>query len=249
VGSHHWRLKAEDSMDIKLIAVGSRPWELWTKQWGLSFLIGDNILFDTFANSRVLFKRAKRANVDLEKIQTVVISHDHWDHVGGLWKLLERRQGMDVYLPSSARDGVKSKIRTAGGHVLDGSGVKTLRPDIFVTDEFMGKFDGKAIPEQALVLKSDKGVSVIAGCSHPNILTIVRNVKQVFDAPVYGVVGGFHLMSSSLDDVHECASALKDEGIGLIAPTHCTGWRAERAFKEVFGESCVFLREGQLLSL
>ncbi len=201
-------------MNIKLIAVGSRPWELWTKQWGLSFLIDDHLLFDTFANPRALFKRAKRANVDLGKIQTVVISHDHWDHVNGLWKLLEQRQGMDVYLPSSANAEVKARILAAGSRVLDGAGAKTLKPDIFVTNEFIGEFDGKPMPEQALVLKTDKGLNLIVGCSHPNILTIVRSVKQTFNMPVCGVVGGLHLMNAPTNDIHNCANALKNESSG-----------------------------------
>jgi len=236
-------------MDIKLIAVGSRPWELWTKQWGLSFLIDNSFLFDTFANSRALFKRAKRANVDLGKIQTVVISHDHWDHVDGLWKLLEQRQGMDVYLPSSANAEVKARILAAGSRVLDGAGAKTLKPDIFVTNEFIGEFEGEPMPEQALVLKTDKGLNLIVGCSHPNILTIVRSVKQTFNTPVHGVFGGLHLMDTSSPDVYNCANALKNEGVCLVAPIHCTGWRAERIFKKVFGKGYVSLREGQTLSI
>ncbi len=236
-------------MDIKLIAVGSRPWELWTKQWGLSFLIDNSLLFDTFANSRALFKRARRANVDLGKIQTVVISHDHWDHVGGLWKLLEQRKGMDVYLPSSAKKDVKDRILAAGSRVLDGDGAKTLRSDIIITNEFIGEFEGNPMPEQALVLKTDKGLNLIVGCSHPNILTIVRSVKQAFNAPVYGVFGGLHLMATSPAEVYKCANALKNEGVRQVAPIHCTGWKAERIFKKVFNNGYISLREGQTLSI
>jgi len=234
-------------MNIKLIASGSRPWERWTRHWGLSFLIDDSILFDTFANYCVLSKKLRRANVDLASIQAVVISHEHWDHIGGLWRLLEQRQGLEVYLPAHAQEGIKTRVRSYGGKVIDASGVKTLKTDVYVTDEIMENSNCKTVPEQVLVLKSSKGLVVIVGCSHPGILAIVQKAKQIFYMPVYGVVGGFHLMHTSLNDVRLCANKLKEEGVIMVAPTHCTGWRAKRVFKDVFRRGFVSLREGQLL--
>ena len=65
-------------MNIKLIAEGSRPWELWIRRWGVSFLIDDTILFDSFSSFEVLSKKLLKSNVDIGNIQAVVISHDHW---------------------------------------------------------------------------------------------------------------------------------------------------------------------------
>ena len=80
-------------------------------------------------------------------------------------------------------------------------------------------------------------------------MTIVKEVKQAFGAPVYGVISGFHLRYSSMADVRLCANTLKEEGVGMVVPLHCTGWRAERIFKDVYREGFVCLREGQTLSL
>lgn len=235
-------------MDIKLIASGSQFWELWVKYWGLSLLIDDAILFDTFANYHVLAKKMRRAKVDISKIQSVVISHDHWDHIGGLWGFLEERRGLDVYLPLQAKESVKNRIRAAGGKVIEKYGSKEVKAGVFVTDEIMGDFDGKSISEQSIVIKSDKGLVVIVGCSHPGILEIVERAKQIFNLPVYGVIGGFHLMHSKAEDIRVIAKKLKNEGVEMVAPTHCAGWRAERIFKNVFHRGFVALCEGQRLT-
>lgn len=236
-------------MEIKLILSGSRPWELWTKYWGLSYLVDGNILFDTFANFPALLRKAKRAGADLEKIDTVVISHEHWDHIGGLWSFLERKKGVTVYLPPHAKEEIKAKIRTAGGNVVDGSGIKTLKPNIYVSDEIVGVFDNVPMPEHSLVLKTPKGLVLVVGCSHPGILPMVEKAEKLFQTAVYGVVGGLHLMNSSTKEAYRCANELKGKGLGLVAPTHCTGRHAERAFKNIFGDRYVALNDGQSLSV
>lgn len=234
-------------MEIKLIVSGSRPWELWCKHWGLSFLIDGTILFDTFANYSSLAKGAKRANIDLSRIQTVVISHDHWDHVDGLWQLIRNREGIDVYFPTHAAEEVKTNTTSAGSRVIDELKTKAIKANIFVTEEMMGNFDGEMLAEQSIVVKTDKGLSVIVGCSHPGIVSMIKKIKKDFNSPIYAVVGGLHLMDSSIQEIVKCANDLKSEGVSLVAPIHCTGWRAERVFKKIFHENYVPLRDGQTL--
>jgi len=53
---------------------------------GLSYLIeynGKKILFDT-GHSDVFLKNAKQLNINLDEVETVVLSHGHWDHGNGL---------------------------------------------------------------------------------------------------------------------------------------------------------------------
>lgn len=240
--------KAAD-MDVKLLAVGSRPWELWLGYWGLSYLVDGTILFDTFANYRVLERKLRRSQVDPSAIQSVVLSHDHWDHTGGLWAFLEKRPGIDVYLPATAKDAVKRRVVAAGGNLIDTPGIKTLKENILLSDEMIGTFNGKSVAEQFILIKAEKGLVVLVGCSHPGIVAIIRKAKETFSAPIYGVVGGLHLMHAKTDEIYACANELKNEGIRMVAPTHCTGRKAEMIFQGVFGKGFVSIRESGRLTL
>ncbi|MFA5101478.1 MAG: MBL fold metallo-hydrolase, partial [Candidatus Omnitrophota bacterium] len=59
--------------------------------WGVSFLIDDTILFDTGEKGESLLENMRSLGVDINKIEAVVLSHDHWDHTGGLWDLLKMK--------------------------------------------------------------------------------------------------------------------------------------------------------------
>jgi len=59
-------------------------------EWGFGALVeadGHRILFDTGAHTDVVLKNARSLGVDLSTVPDVVLSHNHWDHVGGLLTL------------------------------------------------------------------------------------------------------------------------------------------------------------------
>lgn len=61
-----------------------------TGEWGFSALVeadGQRILFDTGAKRRTVLANAEALGVDLLTVPTVVLSHHHDDHVGGLLTL------------------------------------------------------------------------------------------------------------------------------------------------------------------
>jgi 7,8-dihydropterin-6-yl-methyl-4-(beta-D-ribofuranosyl)aminobenzene 5'-phosphate synthase len=56
-------------------------------EWGFAAVIeadGHTVLFDTGARPDTVLKNAGELGIDLSKIDTVVLSHNHWDHTGGL---------------------------------------------------------------------------------------------------------------------------------------------------------------------
>lgn len=238
-------------MKLQVLALGSRPWQAWRKYWGLSILIDDAVLFDTFASFDVLSRKLKTARVDVASIEKVVISHDHWDHAGGLDGLLAQRgKGAQVYLPSPASVSRKQQVVASGALVTEGvTEPVEIAPQLFLLPTMMGEHRGKTVPEQALIAQTEQGCVMIVGCAHPGIVAMVRHAKQVLGQPVSGVIGGLHLMSSSKDVIATCAQELRDEGITMISPTHCTGWRAERMLKRAFGRGYLPLQEKMTTTL
>ncbi|NLX53135.1 MAG: MBL fold metallo-hydrolase [Deltaproteobacteria bacterium] len=59
--------------------------------WGFACLIAledKNILFDTGSDGPVLRHNMEKLEIDPESIDLLMISHQHWDHVGGVYEIL-----------------------------------------------------------------------------------------------------------------------------------------------------------------
>jgi 7,8-dihydropterin-6-yl-methyl-4-(beta-D-ribofuranosyl)aminobenzene 5'-phosphate synthase len=79
------------------------------KDWGYAALVevaGKRILFDTGDDSDILAHNAKAAGVDLTKLDFVVMSHRHGDHIGGLSYLLSVNPKVKIYAPKDGFGGV-----------------------------------------------------------------------------------------------------------------------------------------------
>ena len=71
-----------------------------------------------------------------------------------------------------------------------------------------------------------KGLVVFAGCSHPGIVNICRNaIKLGGGAPLYAVIGGFHLADGDATKLQNSIDGLKALNPHVLMPGHCTGWR------------------------
>src|SRR5579864_789200 len=72
------------------------------KDWGYAALVeygGKRILFDTGNNPQILAQNVKTKGVDLTKLDFVVMSHRHGDHMGGLTYLLKVNPTVKIYAP------------------------------------------------------------------------------------------------------------------------------------------------------
>ena len=77
---------------LSTMLVGDRE---GTGEWGFSALVeadGRRILVDTGAHPETVLQNARDLNIDLSDVQEVILTHNHWDHVGGLMTL--RREMM-----------------------------------------------------------------------------------------------------------------------------------------------------------
>ncbi len=92
--------------------------------------------------------------------------------------------------------------------------------------------DPQVIDDQALVVHlKDRGLVVLTGCGHAGVINIVRHAQRLTGvAALHALLGGFHLSGPAFEPViAPTIAALSDIAPHLIAPGHCTGWRAQHA--------------------
>ncbi len=218
--------------------------------WGLSFLINNSILFDTGEKGNWLIENMQKLKINLDTIEAVVISHDHWDHTGGLWDILKLKKGMKVYgCPYFSKE-FKDKIANMHGDLALADRFVEIANNIYITGEIPGAYNGKYMPEQAIVLKTKKGLTVITGCAHPGILKIIEKVKAKFPKePLSFVLGGFHLLDADKRAIELVGSNLQKKGVIKVGPTHCSGEAAEEILEKQFGRNFVPVKAGQIIEV
>ena len=236
-------------MKFRILAEGSTRWQRLIKHWGLSILIDEDILFDTFGKADYVLRQLGRSGDDIGKIKHVILSHDDWDHVGGLWRILERNHDMTVYICPHFSPAVKEKIRSHGARLIEVKGITNIRDNIYSSGELTGRRGESDIPEQYLAIKTDKGVVLLTGCAHPGIVEIVQHAEANFELDVSLLIGGFHLKDHMENDAHNIILKLKSLGVGRVVPFHCTGAVAQRLFKKEFKEDCIIPGEGRLIRI
>lgn len=227
---------------------------------GLSYVVDfdDRILFDTGQSS--LFQRnAAIMQVDLNKIDKVVLSHGHYDHGNGLNGLSNKTL---ICHPNVFSTRFSGKQRKYVGLNIDKKNaqnrfkiIETVDP-YWVTEKicFLGEIPRKIgfernatsfylkngtpdplIDDSALVINMKQGVFVISGCAHSGICNIIEHAKNVTgNDRVYGVIGGFHLKFNN-KQTQKTVEYLKKSNVKVVMPSHCTELSALSVFNSEFG--------------
>jgi len=81
-----------------------------------------------------------------------------------------------------------------------------------------------------------RGVSVLSACSHAGIVNACLGAQALFpDEPVDTVLGGYHLAGGLMEPrIDETVRDLQAIAPRIVAPGHCTGWRAKAALAAAF---------------
>lgn len=173
---------------------------------GFSALIDGHTLFDTGGNPAILLDNMKALNVQMDKIEHVIISHTDWDHIGGI-QILDLLGAVHVYLPYGTPESVKHTITSISPNV-------SISEILHLTDIGSNKFItptlGTEKKEISLAIDTMNGLVLVTGCAHPGLDVIMHELRDL--APIRAIIGGFH----DFDKLKTLA------GIEYIVPCHCT---------------------------
>jgi 7,8-dihydropterin-6-yl-methyl-4-(beta-D-ribofuranosyl)aminobenzene 5'-phosphate synthase len=88
--------------------------------------------------------------------------------------------------------------------------------------------------DSALVYKSPEGLVIITGCSHAGICNIVEYARKVCgDQRVVDIVGGFHLLNPSEEQLQKTIAYMKSLRPALVHACHCTDLSSKIALSGV----------------
>src|SRR5579863_1763494 len=203
------------------------------KDWGYAALVeygGKRILFDTGNNPDILAHNAQVKGIDLSKLDFVVMSHRHGDHMGGLAYLLKvnpavkiyaPKEGFGVYgadLPSSFYrkdaslppeqryyDGEPPEVMRFGS-AWPGANFQLVDKNTEITSDIhlialiSDKPGTLELRELSLAINTPEGMVIVVGCSHPGIDKIVEAASAI-NPRIHLVTGGLHLLVASDSEI------------------------------------------------
>lgn len=114
-------------------------------------------------------------------------------------------------------------------HLTRSADGKSWEPDPLIMDERFVSVHVKG-----------KGQFVFSACSHAGLINALTHARSVFPTiPLHGAMGGLHLSGINERVIPETVADLKKFGLKLLAPGHCTGWRAVSRLAQEFGDGLV----------
>lgn len=193
---------------------------------GLSFYIETDrhrLLLDSGATGAFI-QNAELLGVDLSRVDTLILSHGHYDHAGGIRAFAEVNPGAAIYAQTSVGEDFYHSLETgekyigidkeipalpqftgiSGDMEIDSelflfSGVKGTRYPSGSNLQLKRKTDRGMVQddfrhEQCLVITQKEKHILMSGCAHGGILNILDRYAEIFHSSPDVVISGFHMM-------------------------------------------------------
>ena len=166
---------------------------------------------------------------------------------------------------------VKAGYEDLGGEFVVHDGPHQLAPGIWLTGPIPrphpernwtpfekiraeGELLEDDIPEDlAMVIDTPKGLVVIVGCAHAGLVNTLESARTIVPGkPVHAVIGGFHLLNQTDEQVEWSGKMMKEFGVEFVIGAHCTGINAVAGLREASGltrESSVVGSVGTVFTL
>ena len=165
----------------------------------------------------------------------------------------------------------KEKLEAAGAQVVESKEPCLLGGDFFATTgevarttefeqgapnffvEIGGAIEKDYVPDDQgiVVLVRGKGLVVVSGCAHAGIINTICQAREITGVErVYAVLGGFHLSGPHFEKiVAPTVQSLKNLGLQVLAPMHCTGWRTTHHLAREFEQAFILNSVGSVFKL
>lgn len=215
--------------------------------WGFSCLVqlpDKLIMFDTGSDGEALLHNMSLLGIAPEKVNDIILSHFHYDHIGGLPYILKNNRKVTLYMPSSFPHELKQYAAENGIKFEEINAVTEIYDGVFLTGEL-----GNQPREQALAMRTTEGIVIITGCAHPGIVNITKYVKDTIDSRIHLLLGGFHLLEETISGIQHIADDLLDLGVEKVAPCHCTGEIAMKVFSQRYSNNYIDCATGTTISI
>lgn len=247
---------------------------------GVAYLVRTDthtILFDVGGNLQAsdpspLLANMQQLGIKLSDIDTIVISHAHMDHVGGQANAMKKTfsLGTEQVELAGKRVFVPTRMTYPGITPVLSAAPTVIAPGVASTGSITGKLHIGPVDEQALAIRVEgKGIVLIVGCGHQGLSHLLERTQQLFDEPIYGLVGGLHYpipsgrwMMSGIDvqrwavygtapgpsaqDVQQEATLLLSKGLQWVSLSpHDSSDEMIELFRKGFGPRYHDLRVGE----
>ncbi|MFW6159216.1 MAG: MBL fold metallo-hydrolase [Planctomycetota bacterium] len=207
------------------------------------------VLFDTGTSGAVV-QNAEALGVDLSRADVIVLSHGHYDHVGGLPAVCKETAGAVICSHPDAN------VDPLGHDSLTSRSPEEVVPGVHMTGQVprVTDFETRREPpipqpdDQAIFFRAPEGVVVVVGCAHAGVVNTLRYVARLAEVDrIHAVFGGTHLAGAPAARLEATADAFRELGIERLGPCHCTGEGPVRYFAERFPDRFFTCQTGTVL--
>ena len=252
----------------------------YSSEHGLSLYIetrNHKLLFDC-GQSDLFIENAKLANIDLTKVDTVILSHGHYDHCGGVLAFHQINPNAKIYLHEKAGEdyyhiepgiekyiGIQKEILALPNLILCHNNLKIddeleiiqqinhhhpLTDNQKILKKRIGDVNVCDDFKHEIVLLIHDHINVLlGGCAHNGILNIMESIPQ----PIDYVMSGFHLKQKTyteqdLKKIEQLGHQLKNYPCKFYSG-HCTGPIAYDVLKTIMKDQLDHLCSGKIINI
>lgn len=196
---------------------------------GLSFYIETKkhkLLVDTGASNKFL-ENANILGIDLQQIDTVVLSHGHYDHAGGLLDFVKINSHAKIYMQKTAAGAYYHQYDTGDKYIGIDPRITQLPQVVFVEENLFideelqiysnvtgrtmwpqgnqelvekkaeGNVQDTFRHEQYLVISQENKKYLLSGCAHNGVINILDKYQELYHGEPDMMISGFHMMKKS----------------------------------------------------